>query len=141
MKEFAFLNNFWSILFSQVYATSCFNQNCKLFIINYSNMFKRIGKAVSKAVNQATGHEHRKNKKRARQVQVVVQRNEQIQVLTVTLQSEEEVPDVASPQELNECPPDQHNWKPIADAVTVQSKGTQVTISGQICIHCLRMKE
>lgn len=98
-------------------------------------------KPFKKAFNQVTGREHRKNKRRARQVQVIQTRNEQTHVLVVTLQTEEEVPDVASPQELSECPADQHNWKPIENAVTVVSNGTQVSVNGHICIHCLRMKE
>ncbi len=104
-------------------------------------MFKKIGKVFTKAAHQVTGHEHRKNKRRARQVQVIRQQNEQVQVFTVTLQTEEEVPDVVNPQELGECPADQHCWKPIESAVTIESNGTQITVTGNICIHCLRMKE
>lgn len=104
-------------------------------------MLKKVWREATKGVHKITGHEHRKNKRRARQVQVIRQQNEHVQVFTVTLQTEEEVPDVVNPQELDECPADQHCWKPIESAVTIESNGTQIAVTGNICIHCLRMKE
>ena len=106
------------------------------------NVIKRTAHIMSfivKSFKKITGIERRK-KKKARQIQVIRQQKEQTQIVLITLQTEEEVPEVASPSELSECPTGQHEWKSITNAVIVESNGTTVSVNGQMCVNCLRMQ-